>query len=180
MLPDIAALEDAAALDDVDGIMDSAMESEDIPTLVQLREIPEGASTTEYESVTIPDSAVAESCRRLVKEFSKVFTTQLPQGGARVDEFELELMEGKKLPADVPRRTSPAIQAMVREEVTKLMEAGIVRESCGPVASPIVVVKQKGKHRLCVDYRVLNDATSPLKFPLPNLMGILERLVKKR
>ena len=73
-----------------------------------------------------------------------------------------------------------ASQAMVREEVGKMMEAGIVRESCGPVASPIVVVKQKGKHRLCVDYRVLNEATTPLKFPLPNLLGILERLAQKR
>ena len=60
-----------------------------------------------------------------------------------------------------------------------MMDAGIIHESCGPVASPIVVVKQKNKHRLCVDYRILNDATSPLKFPLPNLLGILERLSKK-
>ena len=83
LLTDIAALEDTAASDEIDGEFPHK-ESEDIPTLVQLHEIPDGA-TTEYASVMIPDSVVAERCHRLVKEFSSVFTTQLPEGGARVD-----------------------------------------------------------------------------------------------
>ena len=40
----------------------------------------------------------------------------------------------------------------VRQEIEKLVDAGIVMESCSPWASPIVpVLKPSGAMRLCVD-----------------------------
>lgn len=51
-----------------------------------------------------------------------------------------------------------------------LLEAGVIRESESPYSSPIVVVKKNnGEVRLCVDYRKLNSHTIRDAYALPNL-----------
>ena len=48
----------------------------------------------------------------------------------------------------------------VKEEIDKLLEAGIIRESHSSWSAPIVVVpKSDGGKRLCVDYRGINTIT---------------------
>ena len=45
----------------------------------------------------------------------------------------------------------------VKEEIDKLLEAGVIRESHSSWSAPIVVVpKGDGGKRMCVDYRALN------------------------
>uniref|UniRef100_A0A3B3RBJ3 Gypsy retrotransposon integrase-like protein 1 n=1 Tax=Paramormyrops kingsleyae TaxID=1676925 RepID=A0A3B3RBJ3_9TELE len=58
----------------------------------------------------------------------------------------------------------------VKRHLQTLLEAGIIRESESPFASPIVVVRKKnGDVRLCVDYRKLNSQTIKDAYALPNL-----------
>lgn len=58
----------------------------------------------------------------------------------------------------------------VRKHLHELLEAGVIRESTSPFASPIVVVRKKnGEVRLCIDYRKLNLQTIKDAYPLPNL-----------
>uniref|UniRef100_A0A672QH40 ribonuclease H n=1 Tax=Sinocyclocheilus grahami TaxID=75366 RepID=A0A672QH40_SINGR len=58
----------------------------------------------------------------------------------------------------------------VRSHLRDLLEAGIIRESESPFASPIVVVrKRNGDVRLCIDYRKLNLQTVKDAYALPNL-----------
>lgn len=48
----------------------------------------------------------------------------------------------------------------VRRHIQELLDAGVIRESESPFASPIVVVRKKnGQVRLCIDYRRLNLQT---------------------
>lgn len=55
---------------------------------------------------------------------------------------------------------SSSKQDFVREELEKLKENGIIRESASPFASPILLdPKPNGSWRMCTDYRFVNDQT---------------------
>ena len=97
------------------------------------------------------------------------------------------------------RRFNPLILDVIKEEVTKLLSAGIIfpisdSEWVSPVhvvpkKSGITVVKNENDEliptrvqnswRVCIDYRRLNDATRKDHFPLPFIDQMLERLAGK-
>jgi hypothetical protein len=73
-------------------------------------------------------------------------------------------------------RTSPPKEKFLREEIAKLEEAGLVRKSISPWASPVVIVgKKDGSQRLCVNYRKLNKVTKPDMYPLLRIDDMLKR-----
>jgi len=68
-----------------------------------------------------------------------------------------------------PYRTPFALRSVVGNITSELLDSDI-RPSDSPYASGIVVVKkQNGEYRLCVDYRRLNSITVKIPFPMPNL-----------
>lgn len=68
------------------------------------------------------------------------------------------------------RPIHPSDREAVRQHLRELLDAGIIRESESPFASPVVVVKKKnGKIRLCIDYRKLNTRTIKDAYALPNI-----------
>ncbi|XP_074363199.1 uncharacterized protein LOC141703637 [Apium graveolens] len=64
----------------------------------------------------------------------------------------------------------------LREEVDRLMEAGLVREAFYPVwlANPVLVKKPNGKWRTCVDFTDLNKACPKDSFPLPRIDQLVD------
>ncbi|GJY82260.1 retrotransposable element Tf2 [Tanacetum coccineum] len=93
--------------------------------------------------------------------------TELPP--KRTHDHKISLVEGIPLvnmrPYMHPPIQKDAIEAMVKE----LLEAGVIKPSHIPFASPIVMVKKKDNTwRMCIDYRI----TTPLQMKwLPKLMG---------
>ena len=70
-----------------------------------------------------------------------------------------------------PRRFPQPINDEIEKQCQELTNADIIEPSTSPWSSPIVPVRKKdGSIRLCVDYRKLNAATVPDKFPVPNLL----------
>lgn len=68
------------------------------------------------------------------------------------------------------RRIPPSQYEQVRQHIQTLLSKKIIRESCSPYASPVVIVKKKdGSLRLCVDYRKLNKKTIKDAYPLPRI-----------
>ena len=76
-----------------------------------------------------------------------------------------------------PRRISYFQQEKVQQDISAKEAAGIVRKSTSPWAFPIVVVrKNDGTARICVDYRRLNDVTKNDAHPLPRIDDIVNAL----
>ncbi|GJZ71021.1 reverse transcriptase domain-containing protein [Tanacetum coccineum] len=94
------------------------------------------------------------------------------------------------------RRLNPNIQEVVKKEIVKLLDTGIIYPIAdSPWVSPIHCVPKKGGitvvtnendelvptrtitgWQVCIDYRKLNEATAKDHFPLPFMDQMLERL----
>ena len=69
----------------------------------------------------------------------------------------------------------------MKEEIDKLLEAGVIRESHSSWSAPIVVVaKGDGGKRLCVDFRALNKITRTYVWPMPRIEDIFAKLGKAK
>ncbi|GJV25949.1 DNA-directed DNA polymerase [Tanacetum coccineum] len=107
------------------------------------------------------------------------------------------LLEDDSKPAiQHQRRVNPKIHEVIKKEVIKLLDAGLIYPiSDSPWVSPVHCVPKKGGitvienddneliptrlvtgWRVCIDYRKLNDATRKDHFPLPFMDQMLERL----
>ncbi|GJS81574.1 hypothetical protein Tco_0748115 [Tanacetum coccineum] len=96
------------------------------------------------------------------------------------------------------RRVNPKIHEVIKQEVIKLLDAGLIYPiSDSPWVSPVHYVPKKGGitvvkneeneliptrlvtgWRVCIDYQKLNDATRKDHFPLPFMDQMLERLAE--
>lgn len=96
------------------------------------------------------------------------------------------------------RRLNPNMKEVVKKEVLKLLDAGVIYPiSDSKWVSPVQVVPKKGGltiikndknesiatrtvtgWRMCIDYRKLNKATCKYHFPLPFIDQMLKRLAK--
>nr|GEY31613.1 reverse transcriptase domain-containing protein [Tanacetum cinerariifolium] len=94
------------------------------------------------------------------------------------------------------RRVNPKIHDVIKQEVIKLLEAGLIYPiSDSPCVSPVHCLSKKGGFtvvenedneliptllfmgwRVCIDHRKLNEATRKDHFPLPFMDQMLERL----
>ena len=113
-------------------------------------------------------------------------------------QHKINLEEDAKLVRDHQRRLNPKMKEVVRKEILKLLEAGIIY----PVAdsqwvSPVHCVPKKGGitvvpndkdelipqriitgYMMVIDFRKLNKATKKDHYPLPFIDQMLERLSK--
>ena len=76
------------------------------------------------------------------------------------------------------RRLSPEKLTFVKGEIDQLLQGGIIISSSSPYASPIHIVPkaQPGTFRMVGDYRALNIATHPDRYPLPFLNDFADML----
>ena len=65
----------------------------------------------------------------------------------------------------------------VKEEIDKLLEAGVIRNSHSSWSAPIIVVpKGDGGKHLIIDYRALNKVTRKFMWPMPKVEDIFSQL----
>ena len=79
-----------------------------------------------------------------------------------------------------PRRLSPEKLKIAKAEFDQMLQLGVIQPSKSSWASPLHMVKKKGGGwRACGDYRALNFATQPDRYPLPHIHDITSQIEGK-
>lgn len=123
------------------------------------------------------NAAEQAQLKSLLTEFADIFSAHSYDYG-KTDLITHSINTGDASPIKLrPYRTSPAIQTVLQQEVSKLLDHNIIEESLSPWSAPVVLVRKKdGTHRFCVDYRRLNEVTIKDSHPLPRVDDTLDRL----
>ncbi|GJX63303.1 reverse transcriptase domain-containing protein [Tanacetum coccineum] len=123
-------------------------------------------------------------------------TTDIPGIYPSFCKHKIQLLDDKKPVVQKQRRLNPNMHEVVKKEIMKLLDTGIIyRIADSPWVSPIHCVPKKGGiivvtnendelvptrtvmgWRVWIDYRKLNEETAKDHFPLPFMDQMLERL----
>lgn len=114
---------------------------------------------------------------KILTKYRECFTDGVPTRRVTTGTMQINLKDPHKIVHRHPYRLSEVEKEIVREKIQLLLDAGVIRESTSPFASPILLVKKSdGSERMCVDYRELNANTLPENYPLPRIEEQIDRL----
>lgn len=84
--------------------------------------------------------------------------------------FKLSSM---KVVSRKPYQISRAKAEWLENEIAILKKNGVIRDSTSPYASPVLLVPKGMSWRMCTDYRMINEQTELLSWPLPRIDDII-------
>ncbi|GJZ18317.1 reverse transcriptase domain-containing protein [Tanacetum coccineum] len=180
---------------------------EEPPTDLELKPLPDNLEYVFLEEpsflpVIISSQLSKEKKNKLVsvlKKHKEAFawkTTDIPGICPSFCKHKIQLLDDKKPVVKKQKRLNPNMQEVVKKEIVKLLDTGIIYPIANsPWVSPIHCVPKKGGitvvtnendefvptrtitgWRVCIDYRKLNEATAKDHFPLTFMDQMLERL----
>ena len=119
-----------------------------------------------------------EKFRALLIKYRGIFALKgEPLGRTGIVKHEINV-DNKPPIRQAPRRIPIHQVDTVETAMKEMQDAGVIRPSESPWASPIVLVKKKdGTTRFCIDFRRLNEVTVKDAYPLPRIEDNLDALV---
>ena len=123
-----------------------------------------------------PDIRQVNQSDQLMSEYTELF-----HGVGKLKDYQLKLhIDPNVTPVAQPARRVPyALRDKVKDKIEELVEMDIIESVEGPTpwVSPVVVVpKQNGEIRLCVDMRRANEAIIRERHPIPTVDDVLHSL----
>ncbi|GJU23847.1 reverse transcriptase domain-containing protein [Tanacetum coccineum] len=180
---------------------------QDPPTDLEMKPLPkhlEYAFLEENSLLPVVISALLEQNEKerlvsVLKNHKEAFawkTSDIPGISPSFCKHKINLEDDVKPVIQRQRRLNPNMKEVVKKEIIKLLDAGIIYAiEDSPWVSPVHCVPKKGGMtvvtnednelvptrtitgwRVCIDYRKLNNATRKDHFPLPFMDQMLERL----
>ena len=117
--------------------------------------------------------------KQLCNEFPSIFRDT--PGLVAVGEHEVRLKPNSKPIRQAPYRMNPEKAKVVKGEVEYMLKNNLIEPSDSQWSSPVVVVKKEnGTDRLCMDYREINSLTEPDSFPLPRIEDCVDKVGKSK
>ncbi|CAM6113035.1 unnamed protein product [Calypogeia fissa] len=166
--------------DTIDPAIRSSME---VIRREQYRKIQVSPDKEFFLGYTLP-SPQEKTIQDLLGEYKDVFAwSHMDLQGVNpiLGEHSIDLMLGARSIRQRQHRMNPKYSLMVKEEIDRLLEAGIIYPMLNSEwVSPIVIVPKKTKKdgkpkiRVCQDFRKLNDATLKDFYPLPFMNIVLD------
>jgi hypothetical protein len=106
----------------------------------------------------------------ILRKYAHVFHGEDTNDFKATHVTEHQIFVGDARPTRKPPYRTPFA---LRQEMQKMLEKGVIRESNSPWSAPALLVPKrsldgKPKFRFCVDFRVLNSVTKFDPYPLPN------------
>ncbi|GFY22400.1 retrovirus-related Pol polyprotein from transposon 17.6 [Trichonephila clavipes] len=115
--------------------------------------------------------------RKEINSLLEKYEVCFEPGGEPTPIIEHRINTRDNLPVAVlPYRMNPSKKEILKREIDRLLEEGIIEECESPYASPVVLIpKPNGTFRLCIDYRKLNEITVADTYPLPRMDDLLHQ-----
>jgi hypothetical protein len=118
------------------------------------------------------DEQTVERITELLREYSDLFPTTFTEMkgiAGELGEMKIPLKPEARSVRQRPYRLNPIYKQKVKEEIDRMLEAGIIEpvEESEWISPMVVQEKKQGGIRICVDLRKLNDAFLHDPFPYP-------------
>ncbi|CEH19114.1 FOG: Transposon-encoded proteins with TYA, reverse transcriptase, integrase domains in various combinations [Ceraceosorus bombacis] len=91
-----------------------------------------------------------------------------PIGSTDVVKFSVDTGDSPPI-SQPPYHASPAGRKIIEETIAEMLAQDLIKPCNSPWSSPVVLVSQGDKTRMCVDYRKLNAVTKKDVYPLPRI-----------
>ncbi|CDH61220.1 retroelement pol polyprotein [Lichtheimia corymbifera JMRC:FSU:9682] len=130
-----------------------------------------------YQEDLEDNKEMAEGLQDLLEEYAHCFVEVSGLGCVKIG-VEHEIPVRCMVPIrSRPYRLTWEEEKYLQEELTRLLDLGLISSSNGQWTSPIFFVKKKdGQLRLVVDYRKLNDRTIKDAYSLPQIDNLLDSM----
>jgi lambda repressor-like predicted transcriptional regulator len=124
--------------------------------------------------------------RKLVRKYESIFakTVGLEPAKIKPRRFQINrdsLKEKRKQLSLPPRRQSKEQNKEIRRQVQRMLQLGVIQRPQSSTYSQVLLApKPGGKWRFCIDYRSINTCMEAMRWPLPRIDHMLQRIGDKK
>lgn len=170
---------------DDDGIVDMAEDypwevDDDVPGSSANSESSSSEAKKPAEPIIQGSAEFQASMRKLIEEYSDIFSEHLRPEPADLDPMEIKIDYTKwqtNRNRGPPRTQTRAKEYEIERQINKMIANNVIKPSQAAYYSQVhLAPKPPDKWRFCLDFRGLNDCSEAMGWPIPNVAKMLQRL----